>query len=49
MVIAALVLIGQGNAGAVTVLWVDGVLVVMLVIAYVLSRGFVAWGRFRHL
>jgi hypothetical protein len=32
-----------------TVLWVDGVMVVMLVIAYMLSRGFTAWGRFRHL
>jgi hypothetical protein len=49
MVIAALVLIGQGNAEAMIVLWVDAVLVAMLVIAYVLSRGFTAWGRFRHL
>ena len=49
MAIAAVVLIALGNSAAVTVLWVDGILVVMLVIAYVLSRGFVAWGRFRHL
>jgi hypothetical protein len=49
MVIAALVLVSFGNTSAVTVLWVDGVMVVMLVIAYMLSRGFTAWGRFRHL
>ena len=49
MAIAALALIALGNTAAVTVLWVDGVLFVMLVIAYILSGGFTAWGRFRHL
>jgi hypothetical protein len=49
MAIASLVFIALGNTGAVTVLWVDGVLFVMLVIAYMLSRGFTAWSRFRHL
>ena len=39
MAIAAVVLIALGNSAAVTVLWVDGILVVMLVIAYAASIG----------